>query len=273
MRHTNENTSSQFKGRGFTLIELLVVVAIISILAAILFPVFARARENARRTSCLNNLKQIGLGIMQYTQDYDEKFPFACTGQPACNVVQTDPAMPGYAFTEINSSNVANQWVTWQDLTYPYVKSTQIFRCPSAIQQPSSGPPPQLNYGYSSAFSGYYTSSFYSGRTDYIPPSLADVTRPAEVFMILDYQSDYAHYARPRDARDWSRNSDPTIQKRVVRHLDGTNVIYADGHAKWSTRSRISQVGNTNGACIPNDPTWGVPTRDFCSRDWNPYIN
>ena len=61
--------------KGFTLIELLVVIAIIAILAAILFPVFARARENARRTSCLNNMKQIGLGFMQYTQDYDEKYP------------------------------------------------------------------------------------------------------------------------------------------------------------------------------------------------------
>lgn len=67
--------SSKSTGKGFTLIELLVVIAIIAILAAILFPVFARARENARRSSCMSNMKQIGLGLMQYTQDYDEKLP------------------------------------------------------------------------------------------------------------------------------------------------------------------------------------------------------
>ena len=66
--------------RGFTLIELLVVIAIISVLAAILFPVFARARENARRTSCLSNLKQIGLAFLQYTQDYDEAYPLTSYG-------------------------------------------------------------------------------------------------------------------------------------------------------------------------------------------------
>src|SRR5690606_6779733 len=70
--HISENSGAK---RGFTLIELLVVIAIIAILAAILFPVFARARENARRASCQSNLKQIGLGLMQYTQDYDERLP------------------------------------------------------------------------------------------------------------------------------------------------------------------------------------------------------
>ena len=91
---------------AFTLIELLVVIAIIAILAAILFPVFARARENARRSSCQSNLKQIGLGIMQYTQDYDEKYP-----------ILTDFGSP------IN--------YTWATTTQPYLKSQQIFACPS----------------------------------------------------------------------------------------------------------------------------------------------
>ena len=76
------------KRSGFTLIELLVVIAIIAILAAILFPVFARARENARRTSCVSNLKQIGLGIMQYTQDYDERYPL-----PVWQVTWPSPAV------------------------------------------------------------------------------------------------------------------------------------------------------------------------------------
>ena len=93
--------------RGFTLIELLVVIAIIAILAAILFPAFARARENARRASCQSNLKQIGLGILQYTQDYDEKYPIQET------VVTTD------------------EQTRWAYAIQPYVKSEQLFQCPS----------------------------------------------------------------------------------------------------------------------------------------------
>src|SRR5688572_9600426 len=92
--------------RGFTLIELLVVIAIIALLAAILFPVFARARENARKSSCQNQLKQIGLGIAQYTQDYDETMP----NRGANN----NPTIP-----------------SWRQRIFPYVKSTQVYRCPS----------------------------------------------------------------------------------------------------------------------------------------------
>lgn len=104
--------------RGFTLIELLVVIAIISILASILFPVFARARENARRTSCLSNLKQIGLGLMQYTQDYDERM------------------VPGFITYPSNSYRYSNgsmgTTAAWYDIIFPYVKNWQMFNCPSA---------------------------------------------------------------------------------------------------------------------------------------------
>ncbi len=99
---------AQRSARGFTLIELLVVIAIIAILAAILFPVFARARENARRTSCLSNLKQIGLGMMQYSQDFDEKFP-----------------------TIRNLTTGQSGFYTWDAAIMPYVKSKQVFMCPS----------------------------------------------------------------------------------------------------------------------------------------------
>ena len=98
-----KSTSPAVK-RGFTLIELLVVIAIIALLAAILFPVFARARENARKSSCLNNMKQIGIGLMQYTQDFDEMLP----GR--------------YMSTE--------GW-SWRRVTLPYVKSIQLYGCPS----------------------------------------------------------------------------------------------------------------------------------------------
>jgi prepilin-type N-terminal cleavage/methylation domain-containing protein len=96
--------------RGFTLIELLVVIAIISLLAAILFPVFGRARENARRASCQSNLKQIGLGLLQYIGDYDDTMPFSFFGSAG-------------------NSDAANY--KWMDAIYPYVKNEQIFTCPS----------------------------------------------------------------------------------------------------------------------------------------------
>ncbi|RYF37138.1 MAG: DUF1559 domain-containing protein, partial [Cytophagaceae bacterium] len=117
---------------AFTLIELLVVIAIIAILAAILFPVFARARENARRSSCQSNLKQIGLGIMQYTQDYDEKFPLL-RNNGAPNATGGD----GYGGT----------WIAIQ----PYMKSDQIFQCPSETNAPqvkTSPVPGYSDYSY-----------------------------------------------------------------------------------------------------------------------------
>ena len=103
-------TLKGFTRQGFTLIELLVVIAIIAILAAILFPVFARARENARRASCQSNLKQMGIGAMQYSQDYDETI---------CPSLLNDAG-----YTDAQSPSFV-------DLLQPYVKSLQIFSCPS----------------------------------------------------------------------------------------------------------------------------------------------
>src|SRR5215203_4948042 len=107
--------------RGFTLIELLVVIAIIAILAAILFPVFAQARESARMTSCLSNMKQLSLGMMMYVQDYDEKFPGSrifcadlTTGQPIANCVESN-------------RDTGNIW-GWRSATKPYTKNLGIFQ-------------------------------------------------------------------------------------------------------------------------------------------------
>src|SRR5690606_36200012 len=110
--------------KGFTLIELLVVIAIIAILAAILFPVFARARENARRTSCLSNVKQIGLGVMQYVQDYDEMYPRAVQKN------EQDSGLSNVSISDVSFSG-DRAWL-WYAMIYPYTKSSQVFRCPSS---------------------------------------------------------------------------------------------------------------------------------------------
>ncbi len=108
------------RSRGFTLIELLVVIAIIAILAAILFPVFARAREAARKSSCLSNCKQIGTSLMMYTQDYDETYPIAN---------QEEDRLPrGQAHNWFNSNGASPALA---DVIQPYAKNDGIFRCPS----------------------------------------------------------------------------------------------------------------------------------------------
>ena len=118
MNQTNLRPTTPKRASAFTLIELLVVIAIIAILAAILFPVFARARENARRSSCQSNLKQIGLGIAQYTQDYDERFPYGI------NVT----------FSPTSNNWGLNDGLLWPQIVQPYVKSIQVFACPSDSQ-------------------------------------------------------------------------------------------------------------------------------------------
>jgi prepilin-type N-terminal cleavage/methylation domain-containing protein/prepilin-type processing-associated H-X9-DG protein len=219
------------RNRAFTLIELLVVIAIIAILASILFPVFARARENARRSSCQSNLKQIGLGMLQYVQDYDEVYPIWIHETPQMSrnyAVQTDAAMPGAKFT-VNDGGVGGHFVTWMDIIYPYVKSTQLFSCPSSVN--TTAP----SYTYSSHMSGF--RRYIVEGADYTVLGLfkavrsAELKRPAEVFMNLDCNSVFSIVTSPSDFAHWANNA-PTYPY-VFPHFLGTNVCFADGHVKW----------------------------------------
>src|SRR5688572_4099649 len=125
---TPKKIHREFKS-GFTLIDLLVVIAIIAILAAILFPVFGRARENARRSSCSSNLRQIGLATMQYTQDYDEYYPSNMTvvTQAECD------AAPGGCWYPA-TPQPWGAMVFMPQMLHPYHKSTQVFACPSGYK-------------------------------------------------------------------------------------------------------------------------------------------
>ena len=251
--------------RAFTLIELLVVIAIIAILAAILFPVFARARENARRTSCLSNLKQIGLGIMQYTQDYDERYPggFEGTMSPVTYVTQTKAGWPGRLF----STNGTRNRVCWMDMIYPYVKSVQIFQCPS---QPDSNAATSYasSYGYSGAISGYDNDHYGLGSPQRnIGNALSSVQRPAEVGMVLDYQSAYNLQNLPHAFGNDPAGLVAGKYPAKTPHFEGTSVCFADGHAKWikpaamlGTFTSLVSYGSS-------------PQSIYANPFWNPFIS
>ena len=145
--------------KGFTLIELLVVIAIIAILAAILFPVFARAREKARQTSCASNLKQLMLGALMYAQDYDETCTMFADG-----------------------TSYENDTYRWQYALQPYIKNTQILDCPSA-DATYNGTPLDSSIAYGIAYSDLASYSY--------GVKLADVKNPSDVVYFGDCESDW----------------------------------------------------------------------------------
>jgi prepilin-type N-terminal cleavage/methylation domain-containing protein/prepilin-type processing-associated H-X9-DG protein len=209
--------------RGFTLIELLVVIAIIAILAAILFPVFARARENARRASCQSNLKQIGLGIMQYTQDYDERYP--------------------------GMSYVVGS-LGWGGSIMPYVKSIQLFQCPSE-------PTAQGNFNSNTAIDYFYNRALtdWAGDGDmgYSQSALQNV---ALTIMSGDFKTTNNWEQLPKNVSasedgmqcsgilgntGTGHCSDAAALDRTAaqRHLEGANYLFADGHVKFHKPTQI----------------------------------
>lgn len=232
---------------GFTLIELLVVIAIIAILAAILFPVFARARENARRSSCMSNLKQFGVAIMQYTQDYDGMYP-------KYNDINLHPPVapdpPGGYYV----NNAANGY-TWGQITYPYHKSLDIFFCPSTSQRNDGGANTKIsqkNYGANVNVMGAGTplteSALASPATLYLimdsgwvgaRPNYFKTPRTSGVYEYMPGISKTTGNATICD--DFPSSVAPIIRDDCMsgRHFDGLNIGFADGHVKWLKGSEV----------------------------------
>jgi len=157
----NSNTLQRYRSRrGFTLIELLVVIAIIAILAAILFPVFARARENARRSSCQSNLKQIGLGFEQYKSDYDGTYPMTMANWRNDGSPEFDwSSAPNQPFGRMRFKRFG-----WEQAIFPYIKSAQLFRCPSGNQNlPENQDPGADNASWSAGTNQYASNQRVTG--------------------------------------------------------------------------------------------------------------
>jgi prepilin-type N-terminal cleavage/methylation domain-containing protein/prepilin-type processing-associated H-X9-DG protein len=232
--------------RAFTLIELLVVIAIIAILAAILFPVFARARENARRASCMSNLKQINLGILQYTQDYDEHYP---------------------VYIPSNGVSGARPY-GWVDALDPYLKSTQIFQCPSDSLGPVASPQSTgyTDYAYNLWIGGYLTTASPSRQAGL---SLSLFTQPTLSVVLSDFQPGaaiaYITGGNPgySDCGRFYAPIDTGLAKIPggVRHLDGANLAFVDGHVKWYKGNPTTDImTNVYGAGTPGNVSGNNPT-------------
>ena len=193
MQHKNSVRQPKNSVGAFTLIELLVVIAIIAILAAILFPVFAQAREKARQTACLSNTKQIGTAFLMYVQDYDETWPRGETkltgtdlvpGAPATSNTGTGFSSSGY---EVTGGGQLFNHFKWYGWLYPYTKNMQLFDCPSRKKlQTTWEKGAQLSNGYALNLSIPGTATAAFNNPSFQGGALAGQPRPAEQALIFE---------------------------------------------------------------------------------------
>lgn len=234
--------------RGFTLIELLVVIAIIAILAAILFPVFARAREKARQASCLSNLKQLALAMLMYAQDYDETWPVAYYWSPG--------------WTEEYAWDFHIEYSGWSVAGYslgligPYTKNEQLNACPSFKGMVSSSGRPYTGYAYNTSYIGYRHSA--GGIDDLPPATMAEVGRPAETVLLCD-SAYYTTWPSPGIAGNNYLRAPSDLMHAWIgpnvhfRHNGTANVAYCDGHAKAATRKHNPSTSDPSLADLSAD--------------------
>jgi prepilin-type N-terminal cleavage/methylation domain-containing protein/prepilin-type processing-associated H-X9-DG protein len=211
------------KRNAFTLIELLVVIAIIAILAAILFPVFALAREKARSATCLSNFKQLGTGVMMYVQDWDDCYP------------------NNRLFTFPGGAEGVSKLVTWKTATHPYVKNIDVYRCPSNKhnKQPDEtkgddafGLPV---YPISYAYNG---SALWSAATTKTVIPMGAVPEPARYLMLIESNAAYSDYGI------WGfADAGPNGGSFFVHSNKQMQALFFDGHAKTT---RFSQTLGTS---------------------------
>jgi prepilin-type N-terminal cleavage/methylation domain-containing protein/prepilin-type processing-associated H-X9-DG protein len=241
---------------AFTLIELLVVIAIIGLLAAILFPVFARVRENGRRSYCQSNLKQIGLGIAQYVQDSDERMPFTLIGSKPAGA---------------NSGR-------WVHVLQPYFKSYELLKCPThsagfgfvaASPSNDNSSYTAFNWGYGDPSTGAGAgawSHLAAGGASGVPagstfsnPSLAQIQNASSTLMMADgdgalSERRWADINDPNGIVPSAVQIDPSgsqfrwLYGVLERHLETCNMLYVDGHVKAHKLDYLLTANNTSPA-------------------------
>jgi prepilin-type N-terminal cleavage/methylation domain-containing protein/prepilin-type processing-associated H-X9-DG protein len=249
-------TGAHLQRRAFTLIELLVVIAIVALLAALMFPVFSRARENARRTTCQSNMKQIGLGLLAYSQDFDETFV---------------PDWFGSGPSPTDPEGTPNGHYKWMDAIYPYTKSEQIFNCPSHTFPSAFGPYVHyrrltsaatrygsytINHSYRGCAAG---ASICGGSGPWTPPvshptlneivSQADAAVPAQTVWVMDGNGDF-YFGPSSGVLNVTGGEPRQLQNAIERHLRTINTLFVDGHVKPMSADTLAKT-NASGTILP----------------------